>query len=337
MSIEEFKSEEEYVSQAGSGALLNPRIDSTFKALFTRPTAESRAALLSFLEAATERSVKDFKLTANDAPEEFSGQRRVNYDIACEFNDGQSADIEMQAFNQKYDYGKRAEYQVARLETTYLKKGDGWEKAPTVYQITVLDFEYDSQSDAVVSRYAMRTKDGRELSNALNVIFIDLIKAKSLEKKIDTNTKLENWAVFLKDADNPRKTDVIHRLTTKEDGLMQAQKSLSSISADRDLWFAQYRQEIFERDRISSMNASLREGREKGLAEGRAKGLAEGRAKGLAEGRAKGLVEGREKGLAEGRAEGKKEIAKSMLDGGMEIRKISLFTGLSEEEIEALR
>ena len=333
MSIEEFNSEEEYVSQAGSGALLNPRIDSTFKALFTRPTAESRAALLSFLEAATERSVKDFKLTANDAPEEFSGQRRVNYDIACEFNDGQSADIEMQAFNQKYDYGKRAEYQVARLETTYLKKGDGWEKAPTVYQITVLDFEYDSKSDAVVSRYAMRTKDGRELSNALNVIFIDLIKAKSLEKKIDTNTKLENWAVFLKDADNPRKTDVIHRLTTKEDGLMQAQKSLSSISADRDLWFAQYRQEIFERDRISSMNASLREGMEKGLAEGRAKGLAEGREKGLAEGRAKGLAEGREKGLAEG----KKEIAKTMLDGGMEIRQISLFTGLSEEEIEALR
>ncbi len=98
----------------------------------------------------------------------------------------------------------------------------------------------------------MRTKDGRELSNSLNVIFIDLIKAKSLEKKIDTNSKLENWAVFLKDADNPRKTDVIHRLTTKEDGLMQAQKSLSSIS-------------------------------------------------------------------------------------GMEIRQISLFTGLSEEEIEALR
>ena len=114
---------------------------------------------------------------------------------------------------------------------------------------------------------------------------------------------------------------------------MQAQKSLSSISADRDLWFAQYRQEIFERDRISSMNASLREGMEKGLAEGRAKGLAEGREKGLAEGRAKGLAEGREKGLAEG----KKEIAKTMLDGGMEIRQISLFTGLSEEEIEALR
>ena len=51
----------------------------------------------------------------------------------------------MQAFNQEYDYDKRAEYQVARLETTYLKKGDNWEKAPIVYQVTVLDFTYDAE------------------------------------------------------------------------------------------------------------------------------------------------------------------------------------------------
>ena len=66
----------------------------------------------------------------------------------------------MQAFDQQYDYGKRAEYQVARLETTYLEKGSGWEEAPTVYQITVLDFPYDKDSNDIVSRYAMRTKDG---------------------------------------------------------------------------------------------------------------------------------------------------------------------------------
>lgn len=44
---------------------------------------------------------------------------------------------------------------------------------------------------------------------------------------------------------------MIHYLTNKEAGLMQAQKSLSSISSDRDLWIAQYWQEIYERDRFS--------------------------------------------------------------------------------------
>ena len=248
MEEEAFKSEEEYVSQAGTGALLNPRVDSTFKALFTQDTEESRAAMHFFLEAATERRIKSWSLTANEPPSEFSGQKGLSYDIACEFDDGMAADIEMQAFNQKYDYGKRAEYQVARLETTYLKKGDSWEKALAVYQISVLDFNFSNgtgcsgrgcRDRSPISRYAMRTKDGRELSNSLNIVFIELPKALGLEESVETNSALENWAIFLKDADNPEKTDIIQKLTGKEAGLMQAQKSLSSISANRELWMAQ--------------------------------------------------------------------------------------------------
>ena len=285
MVQEYFKNEEEYAVQAGTGALLNPRVDSTFKALFTRDTPEARDALHSFLEAATDRKIKSWKLTANDAPIEFGGQRGVSYDIACEFDDGMAADIEIQAFNQKYDYGKRAEYQVARLETTYLKRGDNWQKAPTVYQVSVLDFHYQPKKDGeecekketpVVSRYAMRTKDGRELSNSLNIVFIELPKAVELEESVDSNTALENWAIFLKDADNPKKENVIQKLTSKEAGLMQARKSLSSISADRDLWIAQYRQEMFERDHFSSLEAA----RDEGLNEGRKEGMNAGLEKG---------------------------------------------------------
>lgn len=40
---------------------------------------------------------------------------------------------------------------------------------------------------------------------------------------------------------------------------MQAQKSLSSISANRDLWMAQYRQELAERDRFSGLQAARKE------------------------------------------------------------------------------
>ena len=178
----------------------------------------------------------------------------------------------MQAFNQKYDYGKRAEYQVARLETTYLKSGSSWEKAPTVFQISVLDFTYnkdEEDSKKVVSRYAMRTKDGNELSNTLNIIFIELPKVERLEDSLDTNTALENWALFLKEADDPKKTGLIEKLTEKEAGLMQAQKSLSSISANQELWLTQYRLEIAERDRISGLEASRKEGIAQGIAQNR--------------------------------------------------------------------
>ncbi len=274
MIEDDLKNKELYISQMERGLLLNPRLDSTFQALFTRPTQESHEALISFLEAATENKIKSIKLLANNAPQSFIGQRGVSYDILCEFDNGLYANIEMQAFNQHYDYGKRAEYQVARLETTYLKKGDDWAKAPKVYQITVLDFNYNTndKKGKVVSRYAMRTQDGRELTNNLNIIFIELPKTEVIEDNIDTNTSLENWAIFLKSADNPNKKELIKKLVQKEKGLMQAQESLSTISTDRDLWIEQYRQEIFERDRLSAIKASIEEGLQQGMQQGMQQG-----------------------------------------------------------------
>ena len=57
---------------------------------------------------------------------------------------------------------------------------------------------------------------------------------------------------------------------------MQAQKSLSSISTDRDLWIAQYRQEMAERDHFSSLAAVRREGHKEGHKEGHREGLQDG-------------------------------------------------------------
>ena len=111
----------------------------------------------------------------------------------------------------------------------------------------------------------------------------------------------ENWAIFLKDADNPKKVDVIRKLTDKEAGLMNAQKSLSSISANRDLWIAQYHQELHERDRISGLEAAHR------------------------------------KGLDEGRREEKIQSAKNALSMGFSSAQASKITGLSEEEIRKLQ
>ncbi len=65
-------------------------------------------------------------------------------------------------------------------------------------------------------------------------------------------------------------------------------------------------------------------------------GLAEGRAKGLAEGRAKGLAEGKAEGLAEGKAEARVEIARRMLEKGLDPTLISEVTGLSPDEIRSL-
>ena len=69
-------------------------------------------------------------------------------------------------------------------------------------------------------------------------------------------------------------------------------------------------------------------------------GREEGREEGLEEGHKKGHKEGKEEGLKEGRAEGAKQtsfdIAKRMLEKGIDIETISELTGLTEKEISEL-
>ena len=57
---------------------------------------------------------------------------------------------------------------------------------------------------------------------------------------------------------------------------------------------------------------------------------------GLEEGLERGEKIGLERGRNEGAAQKQREIAKEMLDDGMNIEKIAKFTGLSLTEIEAL-
>lgn len=300
-----FRTEEEYVAQMNKGALLNPRMDSTFKALFTSPTPDSKKALISFLKAAIKENIVDVQIRQNDAPKQFDGERDVSYDILCKLDDKSYIDVEMQAFNQKYDYGKRAEYQVARLESTYLPKGASWQKAPKVYQITVLDFNYDKTDENPISRYAMRKENGRKLSGNLNIIFLELKKLKEYGKNdLKYLEPFYKWGLFLKDADNPEKIDLIESLANEEAGLMEARRTLSSISENRDLWIQQYRQEIFEIDRRSAIEA--------------------------------GINRGLQQGIQQGLQQGKTEIAKNLKSMGIEPAVIAKSTGLSIDEIEAL-
>ena len=260
---------EAYIARAGTGALLNPRFDSTFKAIFTQNTPESKTALRSFLEAATERKITKVTLLPNEAPSDYSDERGLRYDILCDFDDGECANIEMQSFNQEYDYGKRAEYHVARIMGTKYLRGTLWQKVAKAYQISVLDFKYDTTSDEAVSRYAMRTKDGRELTNLLNIVFLELPKLAGKEANLSANSALENWGIFLKEADNPNKIATIKDLAKKEEGIMAAEFVLTYMSGDRLRWARQFQEEMADIDRRSSAAAILEKGMEKGMEKGK--------------------------------------------------------------------
>ena len=95
-----------------------------------------------------------------------------------------------------------------------------------------------------------------------------------------------------------------------------------------------------ERDTYNQIEYARETGLEEGREEGLKVGREEGREEGLKEGHKKGHKEGKEEGLKEGRAEGAKQksfdIAKRMLEKGIDFETISELTCLTEKEISEL-
>jgi flagellar biosynthesis/type III secretory pathway protein FliH len=111
---------------------------------------------------------------------------------------------------------------------------------------------------------------------------------------------------------------------------MEAQKSLSSVSTDMDLWWAEYRQEIYERDRISSIEAATKKGLAKGYEEGLSKGITEGISKGMKEGISKGMKDGLSKGRSEGIKEKAISLAKKYMSMGHSAKEAAEFAEIDE-------
>ena len=247
--------------------MLNPRLDGTFKAIFTQDTDDSRNALRSFLSAMIGRTVTEVTVRENEPAENFEGQKGIRYDINCMFDDGTRAQVEMQGFDREYDYGKRAEYYVSRLVSSVAVKGDDWDSLPKAYQITVMNFIYDETNEEPLHRFTLTdTKDGARLSNTINVIFLELPKL----PPVDDNTDIKNlpsvikWGKFIQEADNPDMQDLIGELIKSDGGIMCAEKTLDKISEDGWRWFDEAYNQSFRIDYVSSMNACTRKGLKQG-------------------------------------------------------------------------
>ena len=106
-------------------ALLNPRCDPSFKAMFTQETEESNAALQDFISVLIGREVRKIALVPNEPPVDSLNEMQMTFDVSVTFDDGERADIEMQSRSQNYDYAARAEIQAARNELHYVGKFKG--------------------------------------------------------------------------------------------------------------------------------------------------------------------------------------------------------------------
>lgn len=298
-------------------ALLNPRCDASFKAMFTQETEESNAALQDFISTLLGKQVMEFRLIQNEPSVDMITEMQMSFDVSVVFDDGERADLEMQSRREDYDYSVRAETQVARLLNVSVRKGSNW-SVPKAYQISVLDFHFDKDDKSALEWYSMRKDGGGRLGDRLNVIFFDLVKIRRLlGTPPEQLTKLEKWGLFLSYADDATKKEYVDSLIRSEEGIMRARNALLEVSQDDINWATQ--NTIFKsiRDNNSRLEAAERRGEARGEKRGEKRGL--------------------ERGLAEGAHNQAIETARRMLTEGFTHEQTARLTGLSPEDVHQLQ
>ena len=176
--------------------------------------------------------------------------------------------------------------------------------------------------------YSIRNDvSGRLLCDDLQIVYFELPKARKERKAgCRPRNRLERWLCYL----DGMRGDEMERIAELEPGIGTALDLEREFfqSQDQRLAYIVDMMEFWDVEFWDEKNISGRR-EEAALAKGRA----EGEAKGRAEGEAKGRAEGR----AEGEAKGRADAARSLLRMGLELSRISEATGLSPDEIEALR
>jgi predicted transposase/invertase (TIGR01784 family) len=305
---------------AAEGKPLSVMDDEVFKAMLTSDTDDSREALRSLLSACIHRKIAHVQVNHTELVVDHLDAKTVRLDVNVTFDDGESANLEMQKRNSKDNIKDRAATLTAMLQALQSRRGKPYEDIKRVYQIFFLNFNLKPPSNKLPRKYSYYEETEHDrLTEMSEILFYEMPK---LGKKVrqllkgtidmDSLSEEEKWCIYMKYRHEERAVEQIEQLCRKEEGIMHAEQAVNKISRD-------YLKAIREMNiRKNNMDRAQRIRNQENKA----------RAEGLAEGRAEGRTEGLE--------EGKREIARKMKEAGISFEQIHAITGLSFETIEQM-
>jgi predicted transposase/invertase (TIGR01784 family) len=303
---------------------ISPRVDIAFKKIFG--VEENKDLLISLINSivSTEDQISEVTLLNPYNPKNFRQDKLSILDIKAKGADGKRFNIEIQ-ISDEADYDKRALYYWAKLYTEQLKVAEDYSILSKAIGIHILNFTSIPLADKYHNVFHIIEKDSGLLyfkDLELHTIELKKFTDNSNEELSDIIAKVKNtldmWVAFLTRHDLLKADNLPQALN--DDNLKKAITVLDVMNFSPE-----------ERDAYEDHLKWLR-------IEANTIKKAESRAK--AEGKLEGLEEGMEKGIEQGIKQGvmtrNQEIARNLLDEGMEIKSIVKITGLSEEEIRKL-
>ncbi|MDR2923393.1 MAG: Rpn family recombination-promoting nuclease/putative transposase [Treponema sp.] len=308
---------------AAAGKPLSVLDDIVFKAMLGANSEDSNEALRSLLSACTRREVRKVQVLNNDLVPAHFDAKTARLDVHVTFNDGEAADLEMQAGMSDDDLKARAEYYTSALLAGQQSRGKQYRDIKRVYQIFFLNCVLFPQSSKLSRRYYYQEEEEHDrLSEATEIIFYELPKLEArlknfLKGSTETLREEEKWCMFIKYRHEERAAELIDELCRKEAGIMRAEQAVTKVSRDY-IRFAK---------KLAGIKNSM----------DRAQRLYEAEQEGMARGMEKGIAEGMEKGIEKGMAEAMEKVARNALAQGLAPDFVQKITGLDIQTISGLQ
>lgn len=279
--------------------LLDPRVDFVFKRIFG--SENNKDVLLAFLNRifmeAGEQELTEIILLNPYTDKEAPLDKQSIFDVYAKTAEGKLIDIEMQLFN-KYDIEKRTLFYWSKRYAGQLKEGGKYQELMKCVTINILNYAFLPNNEYHNIFHLREDRTGIPLIDDIEVHFLELPK---IDDVIPSQGGLENWLLFLKGV------DISHWevLKMNEPELEKAMDTLQYLSQDSEARILYEARQKYLHDEASMLEGAKQAGIKAGMQEGLKTGI--------------------------------KEVAKNMLALDIDTATIAKATGLSEEEIHALK
>ncbi|MDO4486002.1 MAG: Rpn family recombination-promoting nuclease/putative transposase [Bacillota bacterium] len=282
--------------------------DIIFKAVYGRDTPESKAALIALLNLVLDRHndpIVDINYKNPFSIDDNYEGKTIIMDIKAETNKGELIDIEMQ-IGELDIYINRTVYYGCRQLSDSLAGGDDYGKIKRSIIISFVKGKLFPREIPYHSIFTLQEKQTKkELSNILELHYIELDKIRYNERPANELSELEKLGAYIKCSGNPEKKSYVEELVKKGDEVIEMTDTILK--------------QISEEDKLRELRLA-REKWEMWVAMEKAAGYETGKADGEIKG-------------AESKA---REIAMNLKKAGIDIEIIASNTGLTKDEIEQL-
>lgn len=295
--------------------LMDLKVDYAFKQLFG--TERNKHITVVFLNAILQRTgrntIKEISFINTEFSGEYENDKQSRLDIVVKTQDHKLINVEIQLSNQ-HNMVKRTLYYWSRLYTSQLQRGEGYHRLLPTININICNFSAFNEFEKYHSTFHLYEDETKQPvpmdDNVLEIHFIEMNKFLKMwhnEQLNPLDDILARWLLLLGMVDARKKKvyDGIYReleeLAMKDELLLEAFNVWEELSQSSEERIAYQSRLKYILDEEAKYDHARHEGRKEGIEQGILK------------------------------------VAKELIGLGLDIATIQKATGLTKEEIEALK